>query len=173
MKGAEISSTQRQATCHVRGRDSPVAQMPPWISVSPTASELIAIAAPGWAAGKHIYRPDIAQFCREYVERLLPTERGELHGLDWQMIANMEAGIPVTRNPAKEAEDRYTFSERLADHVGEFGGSWTFIPILAGILILWVVINIAALNAQSCAPYTFMPLTLCSLASPRCRRRSS
>src|SRR5690625_6057610 len=117
MKGADrsISSTQRLATCHVCGRGFPVAQMRPWISVRPGVSELMAIAAPGWAAGKHICRPDLAQFRREYVERLLATERGELDELDRQVIASMEAGIPVTRNPAEEAEDRYTFGERLAD----------------------------------------------------------
>lgn len=134
--------------------------MRPWISVRPGVSELIAIAAPGWAAGKHICRPDLAQFRREYVERLLATERGELDELDRQVIASMEAGIPVTRNPAEEAEDRYTFGERLADHVAEFGGSWTFILIFVGVLILWVVINITALNAQPFDPYPFILLNL-------------
>ncbi len=126
----------------------------------PGVSELIAAQAPGWGEGKRICKPDLARFRRDYVERLLADERGELADLDRQVIASLEAGEPVSRNPEEEAEQRYTFGERLADGVAEFGGSWTFILSFLAVLVVWMMVNVLILSAKPFDPYPFILLNL-------------
>ncbi|HIC66062.1 MAG TPA: hypothetical protein EYO87_08700, partial [Paracoccus sp.] len=70
--------TAGKSVCHVCGRSFPAPRLRPWISVRPGVSELIAATAPGWGEGKQICQPDLARFRRDYVERLLADERGEL-----------------------------------------------------------------------------------------------
>ena len=72
----------------------------------------------------------------------------------------LEAGEPVSRNPENEAEDTYTFGERLADGVAEFGGSWTFILSFLAVLIFWMLLNVLFLGARPFDPYPFILLNL-------------
>src|SRR2546423_945809 len=47
----------------------------------------------------------------------------------------------ASRNVNVEMERRYTFGERVADRVASFGGSWTFIFLYGGALLLWIGVN--------------------------------
>ncbi len=134
--------------------------MRPWISVRSGVSELIAKAAPGWAEGKHICKPDLVRFRRQYVEQLLQNERGELGELERQVIESLEEGQFVTRNPADEIERVSTFGERTADKVAEFGGSWTFIIAFTVVLMVWITLNVVGLSARPFDPYPFILLNL-------------
>ncbi|HEY0384603.1 MAG TPA: cyclic nucleotide-binding domain-containing protein, partial [Pyrinomonadaceae bacterium] len=47
----------------------------------------------------------------------------------------------VSRNANIEEEARLTRSDRLANHIAEFGGSWKFLSALMVLLIVWVIFN--------------------------------
>ena len=47
----------------------------------------------------------------------------------------------VTRNINREMEEKMTIGQRVADQVAAFGGSWTFIFLYGGALLLWISIN--------------------------------
>ncbi len=160
MRGAVSSATGRRSVCHVCGQAFSASRLRPWVAVRPGVSALIAEAAPGWSEGKHICRPDLARFRRQYVENLLANEQGELHELDRQVIASMEAGLPVARKPDEAFTERTTFGERTADKVAQFGGSWTFILAFAFVLLVWITINVAGLLARPFDPYPFILLNL-------------
>lgn len=159
-KPAPVASTPRTHRCDVCGQSFPVAKMRSWISVRPGLSDLIAQTAPSWAAGKYICKPDLVRFRRRYVEKMLESERGELDNLDRQVIASLDSGHFVTRNPIEELERTSTFGERTADKVAEFGGSWTFIISFAVVLVAWIVLNVIGLRAQAFDPYPFILLNL-------------
>ncbi len=53
-----------------------------------------------------------------------------------------------------------TFGQRLADKVAEFGGSWNFILIFLGILVVWIVANSIALMRKPFDPYPYILLNL-------------
>ena len=53
-----------------------------------------------------------------------------------------------------------TLGVRVADKVASFGGSWTFIIIFGVIMLVWVVINTAALFRDHFDPYPFILLNL-------------
>ncbi|NVK59052.1 MAG: DUF1003 domain-containing protein [Rhodobacteraceae bacterium] len=155
-----IDDAGSQSACHVCGRTFPATALRPWISVRPSVSDMIAKEAPGWADGKHICKTDLARFRRVYVERLLEGERGELGDLDRQVIASLEAGQPISRNPEEEISERVTAGERLADKVSEFGGSWGFILGFLVLLIVWMTSNALLLGPKPFDPYPFILLNL-------------
>ena len=52
-----------------------------------------------------------------------------------------------------------TFGQRAADALTEWAGSWTFIIILVGLLILWMIANVIAIVSHW-DPYPFILLNL-------------
>jgi len=66
----------------------------------------------------------------------------------------------VSRNVNVEEEERMTLGARIADRVAAFGGSWTFIGIFAAVLLVWVILNTAALFSHHFDPYPFILLNL-------------
>lgn len=47
----------------------------------------------------------------------------------------------VVRNVNEVAAAKMTVGERVADRVASFGGSWTFIFIFGGVLVIWMALN--------------------------------
>jgi CRP/FNR family cyclic AMP-dependent transcriptional regulator len=68
----------------------------------------------------------------------------------------------VSRNANDEERARLTLSDRMADLIAEFGGSWKFIGAAIGFLILWVVINSLLLRGRAfdAFPYVLLNLVL-------------
>ncbi|HSM84652.1 MAG TPA: DUF1003 domain-containing protein [Candidatus Limnocylindrales bacterium] len=66
----------------------------------------------------------------------------------------------VSRNVNVEEEERLTLGQRIADRVAAFGGSWTFILIFGVFMLVWVVLNTAALFSRHFDPYPFILLNL-------------
>jgi CRP/FNR family transcriptional regulator, cyclic AMP receptor protein len=54
---------------------------------------------------------------------------------------NLLVSQRVTRNINEEMEERATLGARVADKVASFGGSWTFISIYVGFLLIWIAVN--------------------------------
>jgi uncharacterized membrane protein len=54
---------------------------------------------------------------------------------------NLLVSQRVSRNINKEMAETATFGQRIADKVASFGGSWTFIFIYGGALLIWVATN--------------------------------
>ncbi len=157
---SEPKKPAAKTPCHVCGEVFSPSRIRPWISVRPGVSELINAAHPGWEAGKHICRADLAAFRGAYVEALLEKERGELSDLDRQVIESLQSGELVSQNPSDAISAQASFGERMADHVAAFGGSWTFIISFTTILIVWITINAIGLMAQPFDPYPFILLNL-------------
>jgi uncharacterized membrane protein len=66
----------------------------------------------------------------------------------------------VSRNVNVEAQEQMTLGERVADQVASFGGSWTFILIFAVVMLIWVILNSAALFVRHFDPYPYILLNL-------------
>ncbi|HKS29404.1 MAG TPA: DUF1003 domain-containing protein [Pyrinomonadaceae bacterium] len=54
---------------------------------------------------------------------------------------NLLVSQRVTRNINQAMEEKMTLGQRVADKVASFGGSWTFIFLYGGFLIIWMAIN--------------------------------
>lgn len=80
---------------------------------------------------------------------------------------NMLVQQRATRNVNVVMEQQYTFGQRIADRVATFGGSWTFIFLYGGALILWMLMNTFVLaymghgeNGSQFDPYPYILLNL-------------
>src|SRR5947209_5925067 len=55
----------------------------------------------------------------------------------------------VSRNANEEEASRLTLADRMADLIAEFGGSWKFIGVSLGFMLLWVLVNSLMLGART------------------------
>ena len=73
-------------------------------------------------------------------------------------VLNLLSDSKISVSPQKEKE-KYTLGQRAADTIAKFAGSWAFIFSVAGVLILWMVVN-AILATKAFDPYPFILLNL-------------
>jgi len=74
----------------------------------------------------------------------------------------------AAKNAVEELEKHLTWSDRLADRVAEFNGSWGFIILLLAISVVWFIVNRPGLlhaNPFDQYPYVFFNLVLAILVS--------
>ena len=83
----------------------------------------------GWICAK-----DLEEYRLAYVEELLTIEREGLGELEKDVIESLGSNEIISRDIGDEAESQYTFGERLADKIADFGGSWPFIIIFGAII---------------------------------------
>lgn len=66
----------------------------------------------------------------------------------------------TTRNVNELMEERYTFGDRLADRIAQFGGSWAFLICFAVTLFLWMAVNSVESIWHPFDPFPFIFLNL-------------
>jgi len=73
----------------------------------------------------------------------------------------------ASRNVNDLMEEKFTFGDRLADRIAQFGGSWTFIICFAITLLVWMGLNSveALLHPFDPYPFIFLNLILSCLAA--------
>lgn len=71
----------------------------------------------------------------------------------------------VSRNVLEEEQERLTIGQRVADRVAAFGGSWPFIFLFGGIMVVWMAINVLALAHYDPYPFILLNLGLSGLAA--------
>jgi uncharacterized membrane protein len=67
----------------------------------------------------------------------------------------------VSRNVNEEQAKRMTISDRAADAIAEFGGSWKFIISAVGIIVAWIIFNSYIMfRGFDPAPYQMLNLVM-------------
>lgn len=94
----------------------------------------------------------------EELDSLLSPEAQEL-------IRDLRPYI-VTDDVYEDIDEQATFGERIADRMSTFAGSWKFILIFVGIMVVWISAN-AYMGARAFDPFPFilLNLTLSTLAA--------
>lgn len=105
----------------------------------------------------------------ELARQLLESGFDRFSDREKRVITRIAGRLHVTRDVNRAIEANATFSDRLADRVARFGGSWTFIVIFIAIMALWAIINTAVLSRYVLAfdayPYIFLNLILSMVAA--------
>jgi CRP/FNR family transcriptional regulator, cyclic AMP receptor protein len=74
--------------------------------------------------------------------------------------------VRANRNPNEMIDEEMTFGQRIADHVAQFGGSWTFIITFAVVLVVYTTTNVLLGNrAWDAYPFILLNLFLSMLAA--------
>ena len=79
--------------------------------------------------------------------------------------ANELMARQVARNINEEDEENATLGQRVADRVAAFGGSWPFIFLFSGVMIVWMGLNITRIANYDPYPFILLNLMLSSLAA--------
>jgi Predicted membrane protein len=95
-----------------------------------------------------------------YVLELLKSEDDHINKLHDIVRKAIEEESLITEKLSSEESDNCTFGQRLSDKVAEFGGSWRFIILFAGILLSWIVFNSIVMMDRSFDPYPYILLNL-------------
>ncbi|WKE64315.1 DUF1003 domain-containing protein [Gallaecimonas kandeliae] len=117
-------------------------------------------AVPGWGPGSYICHPCLAEARGRYVHRLLESEKGELSGLEQEVLESLKQHELVSEDIEAQFDRQWSLGERLADKLADFGGSWTFLVLFAFFLLAWVALNSFALLTRPPDPYPYIFLNL-------------
>src|SRR5215471_17762239 len=128
--------------------------------IRPSLLEFIKKKVPDLDSKAFICFEDLGNFRKDYVTEVLQEEIGELSVLDQEVIESLEQNEILSANISKQFERKLTFGERLSDRIADFGGSWKFIMMFAGVLIGWIVLNAVFLLNRGFDPYPFILLNL-------------
>jgi uncharacterized membrane protein len=146
--------------CQICKEEKRLGEVVPAQLVREPIADVIRKTHPDWSRDGYVCISDLNHFREEYVRQVLETERGELSVLEKQVIRSLKEEELLSKNINVEFEKKLTFGERLADRIADFGGSWRFISIFLGIIILWIAINSFLLVTKHFDPYPFILLNL-------------
>lgn len=98
------------------------------------------------------------------IEELL--KRKPMAGIDMLTVQSRQihsaqqlVRLRANRNPNELIDEEMTFGQKIADHVAQFGGSWTFIILFGTVLLVYTAIN-HFLHGRAWDPYPFILLNL-------------
>lgn len=98
-------------------------------------------------------------FREQYISEFLSKEVSELNELE-KTVDKALGDKPYLLYGLEEKTQDYTFGQRVADKVAEFGGSWTFIISFVVFLTLWIITNVFFLVNKGFDPFPFILLNL-------------
>lgn len=102
---------------------------------------------------------ELNDFREQYMADYLSREVGRLSKLDKKVLQSIKEHTIISDLPADD-ETKLTVGQRVADKVASFGGSWTFISLFGGFIVLWMLLNIVLLLNDGFDPYPFILLNL-------------
>ena len=96
----------------------------------------------------------------DYLKKLTEEQDTLIKKLNEVVLKSLHDKDLIAQNLADAPKDTLTPGEALADKVASFGGSWKFIILFGGIIVVWIFVNIALLGSKAFDPYPFILLNL-------------
>ena len=150
----------KDRTCPICKQTRRAAAFLPHEMVRQSIVTLIQKDHPDWTADQMICLACLEEYRTKHVRQMLAEQTGELTALQQDVVQSMAKQEVVTQNINALFETRQTLGQRVADAVASFGGSWTFILLFAGVLLLWIILNTVILLTGAFDPYPFILLNL-------------
>jgi uncharacterized membrane protein len=154
------NNRKKTGLCQITGRELPMDELVPVSVMSEPIVELAKKEHPDWDPNGYVSIVELNRLRHEHVQRMLEKEKGEMTDLEREVLKSIKDAEIVSRNVEKDIQERYTLGQRVADQVAAFGGSWRFIGIFAGFILVWISINVYVLIHRPFDPYPFILLNL-------------
>lgn len=151
---------KEKGTCYITKKEFPVEQLIDYSSIKRQLISLIKKDFPGFSENDMISYESLNNYRKKYLEHLIKREQHDVNKLEKEVITAIEGNTLLSENIEPEIESRLTFGQKLADKIAAFGGSWTFISLFFGFLLLWMAINVWLLATKPFDPYPFILLNL-------------
>jgi uncharacterized membrane protein len=122
--------------------------------------ELIQRDRPEWEGKRGVCHNCLEQYRAKKFLGYLEAEYEKISALEESLVSKLARRGRVAKLVNEEFERQMTLGQRVADRVAHFGGSWTFIGLFTGVLLLWIGINVWVLTKRPFDPYPFILLNL-------------
>ncbi len=146
--------------CAVCGKTFLNRDLVPGIAVRDPIAKEILHDHPDWSPERFICRPDLATYRAKYVHFLLESEKGEITVLEQDVLDSIRDHDVIAKNVEAEFDQKWTFGERMADRIADFGGSWRFLILFGAFIVLWIAMNTYVLIRHPPDPYPYILLNL-------------
>ena len=101
------------------------------------------------------------RYFENLAKALLGQTYGELDAPEQKVIESIAEHTTVAENVNASFSESLSFGERVADSVAAFGGSWKFIGLFFGFIVVWIVLNsVMLMGPEPFDPYPFILLNL-------------
>lgn len=114
---------------------------------------------PAFLSSDSIAIKELNFYRQKYISDYLSTEIGTLSNLEKSVFESLKEDTSIV-SFAEEELERRSIGQKIADHVADFGGSWTFIISFLFFIILWIGLNVYILMNKGFDPYPFILLNL-------------
>jgi uncharacterized membrane protein len=114
---------------------------------------------PSFCDADFIAVKELNAYRQKYISNYLSTEIGALSHLEKSVISSLKEDKSIVSLVEDEQETR-SFGQKIADHVANFGGSWTFIISFLLFIVIWIGSNVYILVNKGFDPYPFILLNL-------------
>jgi len=122
--------------------------------------DLIKQDRPEWEANRGICPNCLEQYRAKKFVGYLEAEYRKLSDIEQAVVSKITRRGRVSKVIHQDFDSGMTVGQRVADRVARFGGSWPFIGIFGGILVVWMIVNGWLLAKHPFDPYPFILLNL-------------
>lgn len=116
---------------------------------------------PDFNENSMVSKEELNSIREAFISGYLTSQIGELTDMEKVVVKSISRRTALA---AKLDDDddhqKESLGNRLADKVAGFGGSWTFILIFSGFLLIWILANALLLHNKGFDPYPFILLNL-------------
>jgi uncharacterized membrane protein len=128
--------------------------------VQPNILGLIQSENPIFTIDSHLSISELNHYREKYLRALLERERLAISELEGTVLTSITNETTLADKLEFEDDTDNSFGQKLADKVAAFGGSWSFILLFVGFLLLWIITNVFILVTKPFDPYPFIFLNL-------------
>ncbi|MBP7184223.1 MAG: DUF1003 domain-containing protein [Saprospiraceae bacterium] len=122
--------------------------------------ELIAKDYPNFTKNSFISVNEFQLYKEKYLSEFLAKNIGELSELEEKVLTSLKHKTILTDKLEDDELQTSSFSQRVADKVAAFGGSWTFIISFSLFICFWIVLNSVMYKSAAIDPFPFILLNL-------------
>lgn len=99
---------------------------------------------------------------RDTAEKIFNAEYEKLTEQEKHVAHHITERTPISTNIVQDYSEQSTFGQKMADKVAFFGGSWIFISMFMGVMVIWILLNSFVLIklGSSFDPYPYILLNL-------------
>jgi uncharacterized membrane protein len=146
--------------CQICGEEKKLTEVKPAALIGEAIVKIIKNKYLDWSSAGYICINDLNKFREEYVKYIIDSSKGEVSGLEEDVIESLKKHDILSSNVNVEFENKLTLGERTADKMARYAGSWRFISLFAAILVVWILINTIVLIQKPFDPFPFILLNL-------------
>jgi uncharacterized membrane protein len=144
----------------ISGKEFPDSERVLGKTIRKSIFDLILKDHPQFTRDNSVSLSELNQYREKYIEQFLSNQIGDLSEFEQTVLTSLKDHSTLTDKIDTDEMEGLTFGQRVADHVADFGGSWTFIILFGVFLLLWMSVNVILLANRAFDPYPFILLNL-------------